>query len=166
MKWDKTKKKYTLQKVDRDGKTMRNESGAKIKKGEEKLDIYKRWTQKTHLKLQKSGEIEDKKLTSQAKSANEARGLMKQFKGRHKDLMKGEDMRDNKAMLEKKGKRMFDKIRNDKSGAGGFKRKDKDGKRIYSPKTMAKLNKGAGFSRSKMIVRVKTPAKGGAKGRR
>ena len=44
MKWDKTKKKYTLQKVDRDGKTMRNESGAKIKKNEEKLDIYKRWT--------------------------------------------------------------------------------------------------------------------------
>jgi hypothetical protein len=43
---------------------MRNESGAKIKKGEEKLDIYKRWTQKTHLKLQKSGEIEDKKLMS------------------------------------------------------------------------------------------------------
>jgi len=37
MKWDKSKKKYTLQKVDRDGRVMserRNESGAKIKKDE------------------------------------------------------------------------------------------------------------------------------------
>jgi len=37
MKWDKMKKKYTLQKVDREGKVMsgpRNEAGAKIKKDE------------------------------------------------------------------------------------------------------------------------------------
>lgn len=46
MKWDKTKKKYTLQKVDREGRVMsgpRNESGAKIKKDDKHLDVYKRW---------------------------------------------------------------------------------------------------------------------------
>ena len=38
MKWDKIKKRYTLQKVDRDGRVMaekrRNESGKLIKKGD------------------------------------------------------------------------------------------------------------------------------------
>jgi len=37
MKWDKFKKKYTLQKVDREGRVMserKNEAGAKIKKDE------------------------------------------------------------------------------------------------------------------------------------
>jgi hypothetical protein len=46
MKWDKFKKKYTLQKVDREGRVMserRNEAGAKIKKDEKQADIYKRW---------------------------------------------------------------------------------------------------------------------------
>jgi hypothetical protein len=84
---------------------------------------------------------------------------MKHFKGSHKDLMKGEDMRDSKALIEKKGKKMFDKIKNNKSG--GFKTKDKEGNRVYSPKTMAKINKG--HTRSKMIVRESRVA-GGAKG--
>ena len=51
MKWDKVKKKYTLQKVDRDNKVIRekrNESGKKItENGKGKLDdrhnIYKKW---------------------------------------------------------------------------------------------------------------------------
>lgn len=40
-------------------------------------------------------------------------------------------------MLERKGKKMFEKIKNNKSG--GFKTKDKDGNKIHSPKTMAKI---------------------------
>lgn len=114
MKWDKFKKKYTLQKVDREGRVMserRNEAGAKIKKDEKQADIYKRWQQKTHLKLQKTGEKEDKKLMGQARSANEARGMMKNFQSRHADLMKGEDVRDQKSLIERKGKKMFDKIK-------------------------------------------------------
>lgn len=62
---------------------------------------------------------------------------MKSFKGRHKDLMRGEDMRDNKKLIEKKGKRMMDKMKANKSG---FKTKDKDGKRIFSPKVQAKID--------------------------
>jgi hypothetical protein len=76
------------------------------------------------LKLQKTGEKEDKKLMSQARSANEARGMMKSFRGRHADLNKGEDMRDHKGLIERKGKKMFDKIRQDKNG---FKQKDANG---------------------------------------
>ena len=41
-------------------------------------------------------------------------------------------MKDNKALLERKGKKMFEKIKTNKSG--GFKKTDKDGKRVHSPK--------------------------------
>lgn len=70
MKWDSQKKKYQLQKVDRDGRVMsekRNEAGKKItkkmkeKEGKKKESIYKKWQQRTHLTLQKSGEMEDVK---------------------------------------------------------------------------------------------------------
>jgi len=50
MKWDKTKRRYTLQKVDRDGKVVkekRNESGKKITKAgfmnKDPDAIYKKW---------------------------------------------------------------------------------------------------------------------------
>jgi hypothetical protein len=132
MKWDKVKKRYTLQKVDREGKVIqRNEAGVKIKKTDKQVDYYKRWQQKTHLSLQKTGELEDKKLIGQAKSASESRQLMKSFKGRHKDLMKGEDVRDNRGLMERKSKQMFEKIKHNKSA---IKKRDKDGKRIYSEK--------------------------------
>jgi hypothetical protein len=48
MKWDSNKKRHILQKVDRDGKVIkekRNESGAKItnKNAAEDQKIYKKW---------------------------------------------------------------------------------------------------------------------------
>ena len=107
MKWDKIKKRYTLQKVDRDGRVMaekrRNESGKLIKKGDKHEDIYKKWQQKTHMTLQKTGEKEDQKIMNQARSAYDGRSMMKQFGARHKDLNKGEDVNDPKAMLQRKG---------------------------------------------------------------
>ena len=54
MKWDKVKKRYTLQRVDRDNKVIRekrNESGAKINDKEKESDIYKKWQQRTHMSL-------------------------------------------------------------------------------------------------------------------
>ena len=101
MKWDKIKKRYTLQRVDREGKIIkekRNESGKKITKAnmmnKDPDAIYKRWQQKTHLTLQRSGERENSKLIAQARSANESRAMMKQFRGRHgAELNKGEDVR-------------------------------------------------------------------------
>ena len=92
MKWDKVKKRYTLQKVDREGKVMRekrNESGKKLTKkdlAKDRDSVYKKWQQRTHLSLQRTGELEDRKLLMQAKSANESRNMMKSFKRRHSDL--------------------------------------------------------------------------------
>jgi len=112
MKWDSQKKKYQLTKVDREGKVMsekRNESGKRISKKmkekqlEKKESIYKKWQQKTHLTLQKSGEIEDSKTMDQAKRANEARKVLKDFKLRHgADLHKGVDARSHKTLIDKK----------------------------------------------------------------
>lgn len=51
--------------MDRDGKVIaerKNEAGAKITKKmkeEKKVSIYKQWQQRTHLTLQKTGEMED-----------------------------------------------------------------------------------------------------------
>lgn len=72
--------------------------------------------------LQKAGEKEDVKMIQQAKSNYESRGMMKQFGARHKDLNKGEDVHDPKAMLQRKGKKMMDKSKM----AGG---RDKSGER-------------------------------------
>jgi len=50
-------------------------------------------------------------LINQARNANEARSMMKNFKSRHSNLMKGEDMRDQKGLIERKGKKMMERIR-------------------------------------------------------
>lgn len=96
----------------------------------------------------------------QARSANEARGMMKNFQGRHADLMKGEDMRDQKGLIERKGKKMFDKIKQDKNG---FKRKDGE-KRSFGEKAKAKMVQRSAPTRSKMIVRNGSGSRGGARG--
>ena len=69
-KWDRVKKRYVLQKVDREGKVMRerrNESGAKVgNKDKKQVSAYKNWQTRTHLSLQRPGEQENKKLIEQA----------------------------------------------------------------------------------------------------
>lgn len=112
MKWDAQKKRYILKKVDRDGRVIaekRNESGVKIskkmreKQAMKKESIYKKWQQRTHLTLQKSGEMEDNKAIDQARRANEARKTLKDFKQRHgQNLYKGQDARSHQPMIEKK----------------------------------------------------------------
>jgi hypothetical protein len=116
MKWDSQKKKYQLQKVDREGRVMsekRNESGKKItkkmkeKEAAKKESIYKKWQQRTHLTLQKSGEMEDLKTMDQAKRANEARKVLKDFKQRHgADLHKGTDARSHQHLIDQKKKKL------------------------------------------------------------
>lgn len=86
MKWDPVKKRYMIKKVDREGKVLhekKNESGAKItKKMKEKgkESIYKKWQQRTHLSLQRTGEMEDTKAIEQGRRANESRKTMKEFR--------------------------------------------------------------------------------------
>jgi len=86
MKWDAKKKKYILKQVDRDGKIIaekKNEAGVKISKKmkeKERESIYKKWQQRTHLSLQKTGELEDAKTVDQGRRAGEARKSLKDFK--------------------------------------------------------------------------------------
>lgn len=68
--------------------------------------VYKKWQQKTHLSLQKTGERENAKLVQQARSASEGRWMMKNFKGRHADLDKGEDVRNPQHLIKAKEKRL------------------------------------------------------------
>lgn len=141
MKWDNVKKRYMLKKVDRDGKVIaekRNESGQKITKkmkGKEQESIYKKWQQRTHLSLQKTGEVEDKKTIDQAKRATEARKTLKDFKNRHgSDLYKGQDARSHSTLIEKKKRKFMDKVKQSKG-----KDKSKSQGRQYSDKAMAKI---------------------------
>lgn len=121
MRWDAKKKRYMLKKVDREGRVIaekRNESGAKItnkmkEKGKE--SIFKKWQQRTHLSLQKSGEMEDTKAIEQAKRANDARKTLKDFKRRHgADLHKGTDARSNKTLIDKKKEKMLQRVQANK----------------------------------------------------
>jgi hypothetical protein len=62
MKWDPTKKRYMLKNIDSKGTVVKeklNESGKRIKEKDKKKETtYQKWTKKTHLKLQSTGEIE------------------------------------------------------------------------------------------------------------
>ena len=124
MRWDSTKKKHILVRVDRDRnivKEKKNESGAKISnKDASKADdqkIYKKWMKRSHMKLQSVGEVEDPRAVQQARSSTEGRRMIKQFGKRH-DLSKGEDARSNSHMLENKKKKLMDKTKS----KGGIKK--------------------------------------------
>lgn len=76
--------------------------------------------------------------------------MMKNFKSRHSNLMKGEDMRDQKGLIESKGKKMMERIRQDRKN--GFKRKEGE-KRSFSEKAKAKMIQRSAPTRSKIIVK-------------
>lgn len=84
MKWDSQKKRYVTKKIDAERKVIkekRNEAGVKItNKNAEKTNdqqFYKKWMQRTHLKLQNAGEVEDTKAIERAKTSNDSRRMMK-----------------------------------------------------------------------------------------
>lgn len=160
MKWDAQKKKYILKKVDKEGKVIaekRNESGAKIdrkKKDKQNESIYKKWQQRTHLTLQKSGELEDERTIDQGRRATEARRTLKDFKSRHgADLYKGQDARSNATLIEKKKQKYMQKVRESNKQERSESRKKGKG-RSFSDKAMNKIQKASRPTRSKMIVRM------------
>lgn len=113
MKWDSTKKRYQLKKVDAHGNVIkegRNEAGKKIKDSKkQKESAYSKWQKRTHLKLQEVGEVENKSAVESGKIATESRKMMKHFKSKHKDINKGEDPRSNSAVFEAKAKKLQQK---------------------------------------------------------
>lgn len=157
MKWDKVKKRYTLQRVDRDNKVIRekrNESGAKINDREKDSDIYKKWQERTHMSLQRSGERENAKLVAQARSSNESRKMFKDFKARHNDLNKGEDVRSSSAVFDNKGKKLKQKMLQARAEDRKANKKSFNGsKRQYSEKALNKIQKASRPTKSKIIVK-------------
>lgn len=163
MKWDKVKKRYMLQKVDREGRVMkekRNESGKKIskKKDIDNTAIYKKWQKTTMQSLQRTGEMEDKKIVNNAKNSIQDRKNFKDFQNRHGDeLKRGEDMRSNKSLIESKKKRMIDKLRQSGMKKGqdksGIKDKLTGGKHIKE-KAHNKIVKRSLPTRSRVITKT------------
>ena len=153
MRWDSKKKRHVLVKVDRDGRVMkekRNEAGVKItKKNAEKLQeqkVYKNWMKKTHMKLQTVGEVENTRSIDVAKSSNDSRKMMKQFRSKHaKELNTGEDARSNKRLVEMKKRKMMEKSRNGKKEGNHGKK--------YGDKTWKKIVHQSAPTRSKVIMK-------------
>jgi len=135
---------------------QRNEAGKKIsakKAKEQQNDIYKKWQQKTHLSLQRTGEREDSKLVAQARGQSESRGMYKQFQKSHSDLNKGEDVRSTKHLIESKTKKL-QKMQQSKHDEKHDGKKSLSGqKRSYSEKANNKITAGQTPTRSKMIVK-------------
>lgn len=161
MRWDSTKKRHILVKVDRDGKQIRekrNEAGVKItkqeaEKGAQEQKIYKQWMQRTHMKLQPVGEQENKKAVEMARSSSEGRKMFKQFGNKHKkELAQGDDPRSHDHLLDAKKKKMMEK-----ASKTGFKREKAgpDGK--YGEKQWAKIQAKSRPTRSKLILKRNSP---------
>ena len=90
MKWDHKKKKYVQVKVGKDGNVqkLKNESGKLINyKKDKDPELYKKWMKKTHIKIQESGEMEDRHTVQSAHTFHRSKYKMKQ-KGHKKDRVK------------------------------------------------------------------------------
>ena len=71
------------------------------------------------MKLQNAGEREDRKLVQQARDANESRRGIRMFRAKHgAELNKGEDVRNNKKLIEAKKRKMLQTMRESKTKKG------------------------------------------------
>ena len=86
--------------------------------------------------------------------------MMKQFRGRHKDLEKGDDIRNPQHLIQQKEKRLTQRMKNmskDQRRSNGSNRPDEKyigGGRSYSQKTKNKIVAGMRPTRSKQIVKT------------
>ncbi len=80
MKWDSKKKKYVQVNERKDGSKLKNESGKYINyKKDKDPQLYKKWVQRTHLKIQDTGEREDKRAVDSAQQIHKGRRDMKRM---------------------------------------------------------------------------------------
>jgi len=79
LKWDQNKKRYVEHQEGRDGKAVRvrNESGKAVNDKKKAPEIYKQWMKRSHMRIQKGGELEDEKAVAQVKSGSKNRREMK-----------------------------------------------------------------------------------------
>ena len=84
--WDDRSKKYKVRNVDPNGKVLKekDEGGKRFNNKEVKetrKDIFERWKKQTHLRIQKSSEMEDPQLVE---GARRNKLLFQRFKNKHK----------------------------------------------------------------------------------
>lgn len=121
---------------------------------------------KSHLKIQKVGELEDKRAVDLARTSSEGRHMMKQFSNRHKDeLQKGEDPRSNSHIVDMKKKHLMDKMKNNSTRSSGRGDKSVSGSR-YGDKQKAKMMGRSRPTRSKLILKRDKFDGGSSKGGR
>jgi hypothetical protein len=93
MRWDKIKKKYVQVNVGKDGTVtkLKNEAGKVINyKKDKDPELYKRWMKRTHLKIQDTGEHEDRRMVDNAQSFHQDRRELKRM-GQKATNIKGKD---------------------------------------------------------------------------
>lgn len=80
MKWDAKKKKYVQVNERKDGSKLKNEAGKVINyKKDKDPELYKKWVKRTHLKIQDTGEQEDRRTVSSAQNFHKGRIDMKRM---------------------------------------------------------------------------------------
>jgi len=115
MKWDKNKKRYVQVNVGSDGKISKtkNESGKFVNyKKDKDPELYRRWMRRTHLKIQDTGEQEDRRTVQNAQSYHKDRRELKRM-GKKASNIKG------RPGQQVRGMDQVEKAKNDK-------RKDKE----------------------------------------
>jgi len=119
MKWDKTKKKYVQVVVGKDGtkSKLKNEAGKFINyKKDKDPELYKKWMRRTHLKIQDTGEREDRRTVESAGAYNRNRREMKRM-GQTATNIKGKDKEQLRRMDQiEKLKRKKQKMKDYKKG--------------------------------------------------
>uniref|UniRef100_A0A7S3KPE4 RNA helicase n=1 Tax=Euplotes crassus TaxID=5936 RepID=A0A7S3KPE4_EUPCR len=91
MKWDAKKKKYVQVNERKDGSKIKNEAGKVINyKKDKDPELYKKWVKRTHLKIQDTGEHEDKRTVDNAQQFHQGRRDMKRM-GKKASNIKGKD---------------------------------------------------------------------------
>jgi ATP-dependent RNA helicase DDX54/DBP10 len=137
MKWDAKKKKYTVQKIGKDGKVIKeNEAGKKVKESEAKKvgRSYKAWQEKTKMKIARVGE-EEKLGGSQVK--------YKKIGGRrismHVDSAGDSELKTKDEMVKAKQAQESNKNKNSKGHKGGKGASPLDTMKV---KGRAKFSKG------------------------
>jgi len=158
-KWDPRKKKYVQTVMDSRGnkvKTNKNESGKSIdeKKGKDKL-IYQKWMRKSHMRVQKTGEMEDQGNTGSAKNAHGDRHKPRD-RNESKDRKQGRGVKNELKSTDEILKKKKKDFKKSGGGKGMIKAKEK-----YQKSLDKIMRRAGGPTRSKVITGGKKTKKMG-----
>uniref|UniRef100_A0A7S3J4G9 DBP10 C-terminal domain-containing protein n=1 Tax=Euplotes harpa TaxID=151035 RepID=A0A7S3J4G9_9SPIT len=154
MRWDKSKKKYVQVATGKDSfvKKARNEAGKLINyKRDKDPELYKKWMKKTHLKIQDTGEQEDKHTVTGASSYTKDRYQLKSMGKKNVNVRLKEKEQLRKVAQIEKIKQKKQKLKEFKKGR---KRDDNSASSIkFHKKIQAKIERRSRPTKSKIILK-------------